>query len=158
MKILDSNRTVVEFVEVWGRSFTQILSQSGVESPKVEFVPTDKCVEVITLMGQKKHCLMLSGGGRLNGLSFTFSRNRDVAAPWSFLQYPRARESIARTYTVLYRNSSASSSARRLEHARPFCGAPGRDKIEVSFVRNGSPGERRRLRWFANRPAKCRRR
>src|SRR5271170_1725621 len=129
MKILESNQAVIEFVEAWGRSFSQIFSQAGVASPVVEMVGAEKCVEAIAQMGQKKHCLVLAGGGRLNGLSFILPESAMLQLGQTLMSEP-VNQSAELTDT--YRNASAEFVRQTAEHARPFCGAPGRDKIEVS--------------------------
>jgi flagellar motor switch protein FliN len=130
VNILEPSAFASEFVEEWGRSFSQILSQVGVASPGVENLDARTCASVISHLGAKIKAVTISGGGRLNGLTI-------VASEKEMLQLGQALMSEAMNpsaeFSEKYRNAAAELVRQAAEHVRSLSESGEGEKIEVSF-------------------------
>jgi len=130
VNILEASGFAAEFVEEWGRSFSQILSQAGVASPTIENLDPRTCAGAISNIGEKIKAVTVSGGGRINGLML-------LGAEKEMLQLGQALMSEAinpsAEFSEKYRNAAAELVRQAAEHMRSQPGSPEGKKIEVSF-------------------------
>jgi len=131
VNILEPSAFASEFVEEWGRSFSQILSQVGVASPTVENLDPRTCASVISNIGEKIKAVTISGGGRINGLTL-------IGSEKELLQLGHALMSEAMNpsaeFGEKYRNAASELVRQAAEHMRSQSGSPEGEKIEVTFT------------------------
>lgn len=139
MIALESNPQLVKLVEAWGRSLSQILSQAGSVSPKVETIDAKSCTEVIAQMRQKRYRATLRGCGSIRGiLTLVTSEPEAVQLGQALLSEPANRSA---ELSERYRNAVKELIRQAAEQISASWASKAGGKLEISADSGGAQPE-----------------
>jgi flagellar motor switch protein FliN len=129
MNILVESPSVGKFVERWRQSFSQVLSEAGLRTPKVAPVDAKSCADKLAKIPDKPYCVVLNGRGRLRGTL------RLIMSEQEALQLSLVPTSEAAKGTSQFTEAQRGSAAEMISRAAGKVAAhwkPGAATLEIA--------------------------
>ena len=131
MSVPEQNVSITELFEVWSKSFSLVLSEAKLPSPKIEIVDAKTCSEAIASIGEKKFRASFNGGGRLRGtIALVTSEPEALQLGQALLSEPANR---AGEFNKAHRDAAAELIRKAAAHTAAQWEPRTDGKVELAF-------------------------